>query len=198
MFNATNNFNNSYLQAAVDENETLANQRTTTSKAAPATKSKITITKIVPEETIERPTKRNKRSLCDTSNNQTFLNESEIRAEIGMKSVQVPESEDEDDVLLTQALNRQEQMSQSKKDSQTPPAKKQKSLIQSLFEDGDDGNESSSSDFMVIANNNASAKKISFATLCQNSQSDDSSDEDGNNTTYKEKNPVYVADSDSE
>ena len=65
-------------------------------------------------------------------------------------------------------------------------------------EDGDDGNESSSSDFMVIANNNASAKKISFATLCQNSQSDDSSDEDGNNTTYKEKNPVYVADSDSE
>lgn len=189
MFNASasNNFNNSYMPApAVDENE-ITNR----------TKSKITITKRNTEDS--RPAKGSKRSLCDTSNNQTLLNESEIRAEIGMShksTIQVPDSEDDDDdVLLTQALEKQEQALSQKQDTQTPPAKKQRSLVQSLFEEEDDGGADDDNSKSV---NNASVKKISFATLCQNSQSDDSSDEDENNGTYGKTNSIYVADSDSE
>lgn len=190
VFNASNNFNNSYMPAPADENE-ITNNRTSATTTA---KSKITISKMNPDS---RPAKGSKRSLCDTSNNQTMLDESQIRAEIGMtkSTIQVPDSEDdEDDELLTQALEKQEQVLSQRsmqKDSQTPPAKKQRSLVQSLFEEEDDGGVDDS-------NNNASVKKISFATLCQNSQSDDSSDEDENNTTCRKTNSIYVADSDSE
>ncbi len=151
----------------------------------PKTISSIKISK-VPHKDLNSPaTKGNKRALIDTSNNQSYM------PALGNND----EDEDEDDALLTQALNEQEAKNC---DSQTPPAKKPKSLVLSLFDDEEDQDMTLHLDEDSGQSITKNVKKISFAALLEDSQEEDEALAHEKEEVDKKSNSIYIDETSSE
>jgi len=151
----------------------------------PKTISSIKISK-VPHKDLNSPaTKGNKRALIDTSNNQSYM------PALGNND----EDEDEDDALLTQALNEQEAKNC---DSQTPPAKKPKSLVLSLFDDEEDQDMTLHLDEDSGQSITKNVKKISFAALLEDSQEENEALAHEKEEVDKKSNSIYIDETSSE
>jgi len=151
----------------------------------PKTISSIKISR-VPHKDLNSPaTKGNKRALIDTSNNQSYM------PALGNND----EDEDEDDALLTQALNEQEAKNC---DSQTPPAKKPKSLVLSLFDDEEDQDMTLHLDEDSGQSITKNVKKISFAALLEDSQEENEALAHEKEEVDKKSNSIYIDETSSE
>jgi len=154
------------------------------------TVSAITISNIPNKDLNSPATKGNKRTLFDTSNNQSYLPVLDNN-----NNKNNDDDDDDDDALLTQALNEQESKTN---DSQTPPAKKPRSLVQSLFDDDEDDQDitlhlDEDSSQSVTRN----VKRFSFAALLESQDSEEVIVCEKENID-KKSNTIYIDETSSE
>ena len=150
-------------------------------------------------------TKASKRPLFDS--NQVFLsgslnqNDPKVNVQNNKQSensntLQQPDS-DEDDVLLTQALNEHQEILRSQSNptrkASPPPAKKMRSLTKTLFDDSD--NDDDGDHTITKSVNNNKTVGMSIARLLE---SDDDSEDDSSNGRKKLATSIYIEETDSE